>query len=123
MYIGLPVRSLCLLQQMTANAAVSEALANVSITIVGDDSALNQAVAAALAKKVGWFPVSTAKVLAGMNKVDNISQMTKEQGWPAVGECTAGAPQMSDSVGLPACRLGCRLPCSCKGQPVRWWPH
>jgi len=48
--------------QPSPAGALSDALNNVSITIVGDDSALNQAIAQALGKRIGWFNVQTAKV-------------------------------------------------------------
>ncbi len=48
---------------------------------MGDDTALNWAICQALSKKLGWFPVSTAKVLAGMLKVEqrNLTQAKSSQ--------------------------------------------
>lgn len=43
----------------------------------------------ALSKRIGWFAVSTSKVLCGMHKVDNIQQLVERDGREAVGERTA----------------------------------
>ncbi|KAJ9526790.1 hypothetical protein QJQ45_017462, partial [Haematococcus lacustris] len=57
-------------QQTGANQAVIDTLNSVSFTIVGDDTDLNWAVAQGLSKRIGWFAVSTASILAGMHKVE-----------------------------------------------------
>jgi hypothetical protein len=40
----------------------------------------------ALAKKIGWFPVSTAKILTGMHKAGSIQEIVEKQGRTALGE-------------------------------------
>jgi hypothetical protein len=62
-----------------------------SITIIGDDTELNWAVCQALAKKIGWFPVSTAKILTGMHKAGSIQEIVDKQGREALGELLSEA--------------------------------
>jgi hypothetical protein len=71
-------------------SAETLASTSTSITIIGDDTELNWAVCQALAKKIGWFPVSTAKILTGMNKAGSIQEIVDKQGREALGElfCT-----------------------------------
>ncbi|KAI8470486.1 MAG: hypothetical protein J3K34DRAFT_521273 [Monoraphidium minutum] len=71
-------------EKKSNNALLSESLLSVSIAIVGDDAALNWAVCQALSKRIGWFPVSTSKVLCGMHKVDSIEQLVARDGADAV---------------------------------------
>jgi hypothetical protein len=39
----------------------------------------------ALSKRIGWFPVSTSRVLCGMHKVESIDQLVERDGYDAVG--------------------------------------
>jgi hypothetical protein len=65
---------------------LSDALLNVSITFVGDNSELNLEVATQLGKKIGWFPVSTSKVLLGMHKQPSVEELRKHMGDELLGE-------------------------------------
>lgn len=67
------------------HVVVSDALENISITIVGDDTALSWAVCQALSKKIGWFPVSTSKVLTGMHKVADVEELIATKGHDVLG--------------------------------------
>jgi len=51
----------------------------------GDDTDLNWAVCQALSKKIGWFPVSTARVLMGLHTADSMQEMLDNLGEEAVG--------------------------------------
>jgi hypothetical protein len=44
----------------------------------------------ALAKKIGWFPVSTARILTGMHKAGSIQEIVDTQGREALGEILYG---------------------------------
>ncbi|GBF88969.1 shikimate kinase-related protein [Raphidocelis subcapitata] len=74
----------------SANFLLSDSLFNISIAIVGDDAALNWAVAQALAKRIGWFPVSTSKVLCGMHKASTMQELLEREGREAVAAHEAG---------------------------------
>jgi hypothetical protein len=65
---------------------LSDALLNVSITIVGDDTELNIAVAQQLGKQIGWFPVTTSKILLGMHKQRSIEDLEKHMAHDLLGE-------------------------------------
>lgn len=73
-------------KKLSPHARLSEDLASTSITIVGDDTELIWAVCQALSKKIGWFPVSTRKVLLGLHKAESIQEIINKEGREAVGE-------------------------------------
>ncbi|WIA29660.1 hypothetical protein OEZ86_012144 [Tetradesmus obliquus] len=79
-------------KKLSPGARLSEALSptSTSITIIGDDTQLNWAVCQALAKKIGWFPVSTARILTGMNKADSVEEIVQKQGREALAQAEAG---------------------------------
>jgi hypothetical protein len=74
----------------TATTAETLAPTSTSITIIGDDTDLNWAVCQALAKKIGWFPVSSAKILTGMMKAGSVQEIIEKQGREALGEQVLG---------------------------------
>jgi len=59
----------------SASGRVSDGLASVSLVVVGPSSDLNAAVAAAVGKRLGWFPVATRRVLAGMHKAETFDSL------------------------------------------------
>ncbi len=65
---------------------LSDALLNLSITIVGENTELNVAVAQQLGKQIGWFPVSTSKILLGMHKQSSVEDLEKHMGRDLLGE-------------------------------------
>eukprot|EP00878_Enallax_costatus_P024443 GHUV01026083.1.p1 GENE.GHUV01026083.1~~GHUV01026083.1.p1 ORF type:complete len:158 (+),score=34.49 GHUV01026083.1:1053-1526(+) len=73
-------------KKLSPHARLSETLNSTSITIVGDDTDLNWAVCQALSKKIGWFPVSTSKVLLGLHKASSIQEIIDKEGRDALGE-------------------------------------
>ncbi|WIA09584.1 hypothetical protein OEZ85_008976 [Tetradesmus obliquus] len=79
-------------KKLSPGARLSEALSptSTSITIIGDDTQLNWAVCQALAKKIGWFPVSTARILTGMNKAGTVEEIVQKQGREALAQAEAG---------------------------------
>lgn len=73
-------------KKQSPHARLSENLHSTSITIIGDDTELIWAVCQALSKKIGWFPVSTSKILLGLHKASSIQELIDKQGYEAVGE-------------------------------------
>ncbi|MEW5303665.1 MAG: hypothetical protein WDW36_006336 [Sanguina aurantia] len=57
---------------------LSDTLANVSCTVVGDDSELNWALADVLGRRIGYTATRTAKIIAGTSKVADISTLSRE---------------------------------------------
>jgi hypothetical protein len=70
----------------SANQQCCDVLANISITIIGDDTELNWEVCKALSKRIGWFPSSTAKVLQGLHKVSSVAELEQKLGAEGLGE-------------------------------------
>jgi hypothetical protein len=70
----------------SANQQCCDILANISITIIGDDTELNWEVCKALSKRIGWFPTSTAKVLQGLHKVSSVAELEQKLGAEGLGE-------------------------------------
>lgn len=56
-----------------------DSLQSVSFTVVGDDDELIVAFAEALADKIGWLPVTSSKVVCGMNEVKKPDEMPREK--------------------------------------------
>ena len=79
-------------KKKSVNWQVSEGLMSVSVVVVGDNPALNWATAQSLAKRIGWFPVHTSKVLCGMLKADSVQQLMERDGRDAVGAPPPGPP-------------------------------
>ena len=48
------------------------------MTFLGDDQALNYAVAKVVGSRLGWFAVDMAKVICGMRKVASLDELSKE---------------------------------------------
>lgn len=65
---------------------VGDKLESLALTVVGTDSELNWAMCQALAKRIGWFPTFTGKVLAGMHKAASWREVADAQGWEKLGE-------------------------------------
>jgi len=68
---------------------VSDALSSTPITLLGDDHALNCAVAAELGKRIGWFASPTHKVLCGILKVASVEEALATKGAAEVGALRA----------------------------------
>ncbi|KAF6260351.1 hypothetical protein COO60DRAFT_1700353 [Scenedesmus sp. NREL 46B-D3] len=87
-----PVDPAGLTSSCSSSGSSSKTLAptSTSITIIGDDTDLNWAVCQALAKKIGWFPVSTAKILTGMHKAGSVQEVIGKQGREALAQAEAG---------------------------------
>ena len=92
-------------KKLSAAAACSEALENIPITIIGDDTELNWAVCQALSKKLGWFPVCTQKVLLGLHKAEDAKDLEQKLGAEGLG----GWCLQNIAAGLPSCLLSMHL--------------
>jgi hypothetical protein len=60
----------------------------------------------ALSKRIGWFPVSTAKVLCGMHKAGTIQELIERDGREAVGGWPQGGAEGTNGGGLGVRALG-----------------
>jgi hypothetical protein len=56
-------------------ARLSDALNSVSIVVVGPSTDLNQAVAQALGKRIGWFAVATRRVMFGLHRAETVEEL------------------------------------------------
>ncbi|KXZ52535.1 hypothetical protein GPECTOR_9g579 [Gonium pectorale] len=66
-------------RKVGANRLIVDSLKRVSMTFLGDDHALNFAVAKIVGSRLGWFPVDMGKVICGMRKVASLDQLSKEE--------------------------------------------
>jgi hypothetical protein len=81
----------------SAIGRVSDALASISLVVVGPSSDLNEAVSRAVGKRLGWFPVATRKVLLGLHKaadVDELAVRLKES-----ADASSSSSSAADLVG------------------------
>ncbi|GLC45372.1 hypothetical protein PLESTB_000315400 [Pleodorina starrii] len=77
-------------RKVGAARLVVDSLKRVSLTFIGDDHALNYAVAKIVGSRLGWFAVDLPKVICGMRKVTSLDQLTKEDRAAAEAEVLRG---------------------------------
>ncbi|EFJ49242.1 hypothetical protein VOLCADRAFT_104463 [Volvox carteri f. nagariensis] len=66
-------------RKVGATRLVVDSLKRISLTFLGDDHALNFAVAKIVGSRLGWFAVDIPKIICGMRKVTSLDQLSVEE--------------------------------------------